>query len=201
MPERLELAAVVIPALDPGEELVAYTAALLSSGFRRIIVVNDGSREEALPVFRRVEQLGCHILTHPVNRGKGQALKTAFRYILSQPDWAKLNGVVTVDADGQHGVSDVLRVAGELESDRRELILGTRNMRGENVPLRSRIGSRMANFGFHALYGVRVEDSQTGLRGIPPIEFDPDLRRMRMIIAQFLMLTGCEHQQRRQKIK
>ena len=48
---------------------------------------------------------------------------------------------------------------------------------------------------------INAHSCGIGLRGIPPIEFDPDLRRMRMIIAQFLMLTGCEHQQRRQKIK
>ena len=45
--------------------------------------------------------------------------------------------------------------------------MGTRNLRLPNVPPRSKLGNRLTSFGFHMLYGARLEDTQTGLRGFP----------------------------------
>jgi hypothetical protein len=52
---------------------------------------------------------GVHVLRHAVNLGKGRALKTGFNFILGR--FPHLMGVVTPDADGQHRVEDVVRVA------------------------------------------------------------------------------------------
>lgn len=62
------------------------------------------------PIFSEVERVyDCELLRHPVNLGKGRALKTAFMHILNTyPDCA---GVVTVDADGQHKARDVAACA------------------------------------------------------------------------------------------
>jgi putative flippase GtrA len=106
------------------------------------------------------------LLTHAVNLGKGQALKTAFNHVLIHTP-ADAVGAVTADADGQHLAADIRRVAERLEQGGpRTLILGSRAFQG-TVPLRSRIGNVMTRRIFTLLIGRALTDTQTGLRGIP----------------------------------
>ncbi|MEA4823123.1 MAG: bifunctional glycosyltransferase family 2/GtrA family protein [Clostridiaceae bacterium] len=160
--------AVVIPALNPAPELVTYVRELLSRGIPAVIVVDDGSRADCRPIFDEAESIpGVSLCRHTVNRGKGCALKTAYQYILDEPKLAWAAGVVTADADGQHHVDDVLNVACMTQETKGKIVLGTRNLRLSNVPPRSKLGNRLTSFAFHLLYGARLEDTQTGLRGFP----------------------------------
>jgi GT2 family glycosyltransferase len=79
-----------------------------------VVVVDDGSGPAYAPVFQRVKQISdTTLLTNAINLGKGAALKHGMNHILvNYPDCV---GVVTADADGQHSVTDVLRVAAELK--------------------------------------------------------------------------------------
>ena len=160
--------AVIIPALNPGGELPGYVQTLLDRGIPAVIVVDDGSRTDCAPIFTALEEIpGTHVLHHQVNRGKGCALKTAYRYCLDTPALSGVAGVVTADADGQHDVDDVLRVAVLTQEKPDAIIMGTRNLRLPQVPPRSKLGNRLTSFGFHMLYGADLEDTQTGLRGFP----------------------------------
>ncbi len=160
--------AVLIPALKPGAELTAYVSELLESGIPRVVVIDDGSPADFRPVFDAIEALpGAVVLRHEVNRGKGCALKTAYRYCLSCADMQDIAGVVTADADGQHLVKDVLNVARLTQAARDCIIMGTRNIGLPQVPPRSKLGNRVTSFAFHILYGAELEDTQTGLRGFP----------------------------------
>lgn len=54
----------------------------------------------------------CTVLKHEINRGKGAALKTAFEFVINnRPESI---GVITVDGDGQHSSSDVVKLAKKL---------------------------------------------------------------------------------------
>jgi len=161
--------AVVIPALNPIPGVVDMIRSLLQCGIPRIIVVNDGSDASFQDTFERIAQLErCVVLTHDVNQGKGRALKTAFRYFMDHcPD---LDGVVTADADGQHSVEDICTIGRRLSSAKGSILLGVRNFRNENVPLRSHLGNSVTGWLFRLLYGSRIHDTQTGLRGIPAKE-------------------------------
>ncbi|MDE7262567.1 MAG: bifunctional glycosyltransferase family 2/GtrA family protein [Oscillospiraceae bacterium] len=157
----------VIPALDPDEALPEYAAALLERGAEQIVVVDDGSGEACQGIFRILEKMeGCTVLRHGQNRGKGRAMKDAFAYIAGQERFAGC-AVVTADADGQHCADDVCAVAQAARKERDKLVLGVRDLTLPQVPKRSRLGNRLSSWGFHALYGVKLEDTQTGLRGIP----------------------------------
>lgn len=123
-----------------------------------MIVVNDGSTR-GLGHLAAVEPLVERVLVHPVNRGKGAALKTAFDFV-GEAD------VVTADADGQHTPGDIVRVAEALKNQREGLVLGVRAFAGK-VPLRSRFGNWWTRLFFFLLTGLSVRDTQTGLRGIP----------------------------------
>lgn len=153
----------VIPAYEPGGELIEIVEALKGC-FPRIVVVDDGSTR-AKGIFEEIEAVkGVTLLRHNENRGKGAALKTAFSYILSA--YRDVCGVVTVDADGQHLISDIRSVAGALARHPDRLILGTRHFKGD-IPFRSRFGNIWTKWEFRILTGVLIDDTQTGLRGIP----------------------------------
>ena len=118
-------------------------------------------------IFRQLEAMaGCTLLRHQRNQGKGRALKDAFHYILSQSAWTGC-AVVTADADGQHSVEDVCAVAQAALEETDRLVLGVRDLTLPQVPARSKAGNRLSSWAFHTLYGVRLGDTQTGLRGIP----------------------------------
>src|SRR4029077_1048749 len=105
------------------------------------------------------------VLVHAVNRGKGNALKTAFnQFLLTTP--VDSPGVVTADADGQHLPDDVRRVAERLERSRSSLVLGGRTFEGD-VPFRSRFGNTVTRGVVRLLLGRPIFDTQPGLRGIP----------------------------------
>jgi putative flippase GtrA len=76
------------------------------------------------------------------------------------------SGVVTVDADGQHLPKDVRAVASSLLENPESLVLGARKFHSE-VPLRSQFGNILTRNIFHFLMGKKLQDTQTGLRGIP----------------------------------
>ncbi|OJF15017.1 glycosyltransferase family 2 protein [Couchioplanes caeruleus] len=155
-------AVVLLPTYQPGGHLPE-----LADGIRAaragtaVVVVDDGSDPAAAPMLTAVAGLGCTVLRHPVNRGKGAALKTGFRHIAAAYPG---RDVVCADADGQHSVADVLRVA-DRTRDAGRAVLGVR--RFAHMPLRSRIGNTATRLLFRAATGRRVGDTQTGLRGFP----------------------------------
>jgi len=156
---------VVIPALNPTIELITYVEELLKENIPQVIVINDGSKVECDSIFTQIrDKQRCVVLEHEINRGKGQALKTAFQYILKER--TKL-GVVTADCDGQHSVQDVIKVGEALKDFQTGIVLGVRNFKGENIPLRSYLGNTITISIYNLLFGYKVKDTQTGLRGIP----------------------------------
>ena len=158
-----EQAVILIPSLEPDNRLPDYVQKLKEGGFAHIVVVDDGSGEAFLPVFEQVDAVeDTVVLHHEINKGKGVALKTGYRYILQHfPD---ISGVITADADGQHTVADCLRLARELKKGKRALYLGSRDFNLENVPPKSRKGNKITSAIFRILYGQYLPDTQTGLR-------------------------------------
>lgn len=61
-----------------------------------ILVVDDGSSDRTPLLLAETE--GIAVLTHPVNRGYGAALSTAFEYAIANG----YEALVTIDCDGQH---------------------------------------------------------------------------------------------------
>lgn len=131
-----------------------------------MILVNDGSPEACDALFSRAEkEYGALVLTHAVNLGKGRALKTAFNEcLLRYPD---APGCITADSDGQHTPACILRCMERMQKQPEALVLGCRNFDRENVPARSAFGNKLTRLVLKYLAGIRITDSQTGLRGIP----------------------------------
>lgn len=153
------MSVVIIPAYKPDETLVTITDQLWAYGCR-IVVVDDGSGEEYQSVFDSVKDI-CIILQHSENRGKGAAIKTALSYVKEEMWESNLIGVM--DCDGQHLTEDILKLLEYAGTHRNALILGVREV-GKDMPLKSRLGNQITRMVFRLASGVKVSDTQTGLR-------------------------------------
>lgn len=157
--------AVLIPCYEPDEKLKNLCMALSAKGLYTL-VVNDGSTKN-LEIFDDCAKINnIEVTGYAENRGKGHALKVGFEYLRSRG----YNSCVTADSDGQHTPEDILRIMAELEKNPTKLILGVRDK--SLMPPKSKIGNEMTCKLFRLLYGIRLSDTQTGLRGIPFSDFD-----------------------------
>lgn len=161
--------AIVIPAYNPGKSLEKVTKQLLSAEFENIVVVNDGSKERR--TFHSIPN-NIYLVSHNINCGKGIALKSGFE--CCQKNFQNIIGIITVDADGQHSIDDVEKMYKELKNNPTSLILGSRNFNQKNIPFKSKIGNIVISKIFEKKTGIRLQDTQTGLRAIP-IQFVQNL--------------------------
>ena len=163
---------ILIPAYKPEQHLVQLVEQLAAACPAPIVIVNDGSPEKHDPIFAALAHLPrVQILTHAVNQGKGAALRTGFRHVESLP--AEFTCVVTADADGQHSVKDILAVGAAADQTPEAMIIGARRF-DKDVPAKSMFGNTVTRWVMRLFFGVKLWDTQTGLRGIPRLLL-PDL--------------------------
>ena len=154
---------VLIPAYKPQPLMLPFLEELKKQN-SLILVVDDGGGASYADIFRQVEEMGIPVVHHAVNMGKGRALKTGINEILLRcPETA---GIITADCDGQHTVADILRVRETLRENPDKMIIGGRALK-ENVPFRSRLGNGFMRISFALATGIKLHDTQTGLRGLP----------------------------------
>ena len=157
---------VLIPAYEPDEQLITLTRRLKEVGFS-VLVVDDGSGEKYRHIFNAVRE-NAHVLTHPNNRGKGAALKTGMTHMWDCMPESR--AFITCDADGQHTVEDVLRVAQMLRAGHHFVL--TMRKPHKDVPLRSKVGNSMSRVVYALLTNRYLLDNQSGLRGFSRVHID-----------------------------
>jgi len=149
----------LVPAYKPESLMIDMLRELTKENFD-IVVINDGSGEEFDPIFEEAKNYAT-VLVHPQNMGKGQGIRTGLAYI--KDNFAEDCIIVTVDADGQHKVPDAMALCALAEAEPDTLYLGSRKLTGK-VPLRSRLGNGITRLVYILTTGLRVHDTQTGLR-------------------------------------
>lgn len=154
---------ILIPTYNPDVELMRNFIVTLTKKFKKIVVVNEGSKSEFDDFFEELRSLDIVILKHNVNIGKGEAIKTGFAYILE--NYPNVLGTITADCDGQHTVSAIEDCIKALRKSPHSLIVGCRDFSGNNIPLRSKFGNQLTKFIFMAFVGITIADTQSGLRG------------------------------------
>ena len=148
--------AVLIPAYN-AQRTVAPVIVQARLELEPVVVIDDGSHDDTGEVARAV---GATVLRHEHNRGKGGALKTGFTWALEQG----FDGVITLDADGQHLPTQIPRFVEEREASGADLIIGGRShLFGQMLP-RRRMANRFSAWTISIAAGKRVTDSQSGFR-------------------------------------
>ena len=151
---------VLIPAYKPNEHMLTLLEELHSRQLD-IVVVDDGSGDEYKEVFENAASFAV-ILRHEQNKGKGEALKYGIGYI--DNSYEKPYVCITADADGQHRVEDILKIADTAAEHPDSLVLGKRTLY-KSSPFLSRLGNGATRLFYHLATGRYVYETQTGLRG------------------------------------
>jgi glycosyltransferase involved in cell wall biosynthesis len=150
----------IIPAYQNGRTVADVVRRAMLAGLD-LIVVDDGSTDGTGRALAGIG--GIEVLTHPMNRGKGAALRSGFRRAMERGhEWA-----ITLDADGQHDPAEIPRLVEAIRGGPRAVIVGARGMRAGGAPLRSHAGLALSNALVRVLAGKRLPDSQSGFRAYP----------------------------------
>lgn len=137
------------------EELLEHTT--------HIIVVNDGSTDSTAKILTAYRHRLIAVISYPVNRGKGYALKLGFQQAIEK----KYAYALTLDTDGQHDWSCAERLLAAARTSRDALLIGSRCRYHDDMPRPNRMANRFSNFWFYVQTGYRLPDTQSGCRLYP----------------------------------
>jgi hypothetical protein len=151
------VALVPAHAEPPTEALLEGIAAQVGS----ILVVSDGMAPEALgELQRRAAARGADVLVLDTRNGKGSALVAGLARVLARSE--PPDGVIVVDADGQHPPDAIPRFLGASSSA--DLVIGDRLGDLRSMPLARGFGNIFATAAVTLAARRGVRDTQCGMR-------------------------------------
>ncbi|MBQ9339607.1 MAG: glycosyltransferase [Paludibacteraceae bacterium] len=127
-----------------------------------IIVVNDGSTDNTRQILASIT-FPIHTVDYRKNRGKGYALQQGLRKAIE----LGYTHAITIDSDGQHFPEDIPLLTQVAEQQPECYVIGSRNIQTENMPRSNTFANRFSNFWFTLQTGLRLPDTQTGMRIYP----------------------------------
>lgn len=154
--EKIKIA-VVIPCYNEGQVIAAVIHEISAAGDFAIIVIDDGSKDNT---YQHILCEDVLALRHKLNRGKGAAIKTG----IMAANLLEADVVVTMDGDGQHDPDDISRLIQPIIQGECDVVLGSRLLHREEMPLSNRLANKIGNFITWLFYGIMVSDSQSGFR-------------------------------------
>lgn len=151
---------VIIPALNEEETVTEVVRSVRAHLDADVVVIDDGSRDRTTA---RASAAGAIVLRHPFNLGVGAALRTGFRYAVT-------NGytiAVQVDADGQHEVTEAKRLVEMVEAGA-DLAVGSRFEAGYDVGRLRGLSMRLLSRWVSRYLGRPITDTTSGFRAFGP---------------------------------
>lgn len=152
---------ILIPSYEPTQSLNKLVCSLSSLNYQ-ILIVDDGSGHNFQKIFDECSSYAS-ILSYSKNKGKGEALKYGFRYILD--NYKDVKYVLTVDGDGQHCLDDIVMMSKEIK-EKNKIVIGERLFLGK-IPIKSKIGNSLSKFSQGLCTYRYMKDNQCGLRAFP----------------------------------
>jgi glycosyltransferase involved in cell wall biosynthesis len=153
---------VIIPAYNPDrenlKELINRLKALKTTYPIQILIVDDGS---ATPVNKGDFPDDIQIRRHEINKGKGAALKTGFKFF---HEHGRIFLILTLDADLQHPPERIPEFIKAYESRRGQLIVGYRERSLSIMPFHRIFSNMFTSLIISIITGQLIRDSQNGFR-------------------------------------
>ncbi len=128
---------------------------------KNVIVVNDGSTDNTLNVLNKFSEI--KVKTYKKNKGKGFALRTGFKFA----EKLGYEYAISIDSDGQHYASDLPQFLLKLNKNKNAIIIGARNMDGQDQKQGSSFANKFSNFWFRIETAIKHPDTQSGYRLYP----------------------------------
>lgn len=150
---------IVIPAYNEADNLPQSIPPLIAFCIKnqcRLIVVNDGSKDNSKEILLHLAHPQMLVIHHKVNKGYGGALKTGLEAVQSE-------FVITVDADGQHYIEDIESLFMEIVSSDADMVVGSRKANKNKANFR-RIGKWLIRKIVHFFVSKDVWDINSGMK-------------------------------------
>ncbi|HZN54008.1 MAG TPA: glycosyltransferase family 2 protein [Candidatus Polarisedimenticolaceae bacterium] len=183
--------AVAIPAFQAAGTLGGVLRRTLALGYP-VVVVDDGSTDGTADA---AASLGASVLAHPVNLGKGRALRTAFDHLFAEG----YDAAVTIDADGQHLPEEIPKLLAAWRGGA-DLVLGTRDHLFAGMSRVRRASNGTSSWLISRVAGADLPDCQTGFRlytrrlleatGFPEPRFEAESAVLVRAIRQGFVVVG-----------
>jgi glycosyltransferase involved in cell wall biosynthesis len=122
-----------------------------------LAVVDDGSVDATA---HQLDGLPVTLLKHERNLGKGAALKTGFAWAIE----SGFDGVVTVDADGQHDVSAIPLLIKSALAGKWGILIASRHTQFTQMSGLRKFWNRVGVWCIWKRTGFEITDSQSGFR-------------------------------------
>ena len=155
-----ELLTIVLPCYNEADNIPSFFPELLTFAHEKnfqVIAVNDGSSDqsaELLADFAKTYPI-LTVITHKLNRGYGAALKTGLFAV-------KTEFAITIDADGQHRLSDVIKVFESIQNTNADMIVGSRQ-NNQSGACRT-LGKTLIKLFAKSLLKLPVKDLNSGMK-------------------------------------
>lgn len=145
---------------------------VIAQGFKKLIFINDGSRDHSLSILeqQKTKHPDCLfiICSHTINRGGGAANKTGFSFIKQYADLLNISHIITFDPDGQMDIRNTETFFEAIKKHpKADLFLGSRFIKGgksEAMPPIRKFILTISRLVTRILYGVKVSDPHNGYR-------------------------------------
>jgi glycosyltransferase involved in cell wall biosynthesis len=147
---------IAIPAYN--EELNIQNVVLSCLQYGSVLVIDDGSTDRTAAI---AESCGAKVLKHNVNKGKGIAINTAFKYARN----SFVSILVLIDGDGQHDPRDIPELVKAI-SEGADMVVGSRYLGKylQKTPFYRKIGQNILTYCSNLGSGIYLTDSQNGYR-------------------------------------
>ncbi|HET9141222.1 glycosyltransferase family 2 protein, partial [Actinophytocola sp.] len=126
-----------------------------------LVIVDDGSSDGTAPLLAAIDDPRVSVHTHPVNRGKGAAIRTA-------AGAATGTHVVMCDADLEYSPEDLPALLAPVVEGEAEVVYGTRSFSSHTAfSFWFVLGNKGVTFVANALFDCWISDLETCFKLMP----------------------------------
>jgi glycosyltransferase involved in cell wall biosynthesis len=154
--------AILIPAFNEGKYIKNVLSECLLYRLD-LIIIDDGSTDNTIEIIEKFPKPAgpkIILIRHQLNKGKGEALKTGFNFAAKN----NYSGVITMDADGQHKVSEIEDFIRMAENENPDIIVGSRFKNTKGMPFIRMATNFFTSWLISAIAGKKIDDVQSGFR-------------------------------------